>query len=350
LAIEMALAIGASHIFYRTGHRGMFFVDAARRVCTRVRQVGLTPFAWINAHCEHPNAEAGVAIKSIRVGYEGVIFDVGEEVAGKTVGATAIGRRLMEAGIQLEKLYYASFPNIWQHSDIPYQEMNEFCKGGFMPRCFPSFQRTPRTVVDKWAYGEYTRWANEWGTMPPIYPILAAHQDAYGFQRLGPQEFLEWAETLAANKPPFFSVYRVDIVQSELWTILAAIGAPPPIHVQKDIGAAPLVEAEPVPPALPEVQPEPTPSPVAETVAGPAPSPQVTSPPAPAGEEPAPTVLEAPEAVFHDVTVNDSVWSLCERYSITRDQFWEWNGHMWDERGLPRDGLYMQEGWRVRVE
>jgi len=30
-------------------------------------------------------------------------------------------------------------------------------------------------------------------------------------------------------------------------------------------------------------------------------------------------------------------------------QFWEWNGHLWDEQGLPRDANYMQAGWRVRV-
>ena len=49
------------------------------------------------------------------------------------------------------------------------------------------------------------------------------------------------------------------------------------------------------------------------------------------------------------VQVSDTVWTLCERYGCTREQFWEWNGYLWDERGWPRDANYLQPGWRVRV-
>jgi hypothetical protein len=63
-------------------------------------------------------------------------------------------------------------------------------------------------------------------------------------------------------------------------------------------------------------------------------------------ESPAPPV---PTAVYHKVTVNDSVGGICREYGISRAQFWEWNGHLWDELGMPRDALYLQEGWRIRV-
>ncbi len=326
----MAAAIGATHILYKTGHRGMFFVDAARRVCERVKEAGLIPFAWPFIYCDDPNSEAEVALKSFQVGYEGVVFDIEEQAAGRAVGAAALGRRLLEAGINPQRLYYTSYPNIWQHLDIPYREMNSFCHGGFMPQCYPTFQRTHRTVINKWGYGEHARWAEEWGNMPPLYVILAAYKDEHATQRLTPQEFLEWAETLAAHEPPFYSIYRAGTTDRELWPILAALGESPPVTTPE--------------PPPPEPEPEaPTTSAPAERPAAP---PATEAEPAPTPkEEPAPTS----PAVYHVATVNDTVWSICRQYSISREQFWEWNGPLWDGKGLPRDGLYLQEGWRLRV-
>lgn len=332
LAIEMAVAIGAGHILYKTGHRGMFFVEAAQRVRDRVRAAGLIPFAWPFIHCDDPLAEAEVAIKSWETGYDGIVFDIEDQAGGQAVGAAALGRRVLEAGLDPQRLYYTSFPNIWQHLDIPYREMNQFCRGGFMPQCYPTFQRTPRTVVQKWAYGEHARWTQEWGNMPPLYPILAAYKDEHANERLSGQEFLEWAQALAAHDPPFYSIYRAETTPRELWPILAALGvSPSPVLV------TPPEVAEPEPVAIPAPSPiETQPTPVAPAEV-PATQPVV--------EE---DTCESPP-VYHIVTVNDSVWSLCARCGLSRAQFWEWNGHLWDERGLPRDALYMQEGWRLRI-
>ncbi|HIQ02483.1 MAG TPA: hypothetical protein EYH30_10245, partial [Anaerolineales bacterium] len=231
LAIEMALAIGGTHILYKTGDRGMFFVEAARRVYDRVRQAGLIPFAWTFIYCDDPLAEAEVAIKSARMGYEGIVFDIEGQAGGKGVGAATLGQRVLQAGLNPARLYYTSFPNIWQHLDIPYREMNRFCRGGFMPQCYPTFRRLPRTVIGKWAYGEHARWSEEWGDMPPLYPILAAYKDEHATQRLSAQEFLEWAQALAAHDPPFFGIYRAGTTDRELWPILAALGEPPPVPI-----------------------------------------------------------------------------------------------------------------------
>lgn len=329
LAIEMAFSIGATHILYKTGDRGMFFVDAARRVWKRVREAGLIPFAWTFIYCDDPLAEAEVALKSLEVGYEGVVFDIEDQAAGKRVAAATLGQRLLRAGVDPARLYYTSFPNIWQHLDIPYRQMNLFCRGGFMPQCYPTFRQSPSTVIDQWAYEEHARWSQEWGDMPPLYPILAAYKDEHATQRLTPQEFLEWAETLAAHEPPFFSIYRAGSTDQELWPILAALGeppAPPPIPrpMPVEVEAAPPTEVAPVPPEPAPARAEAPPAKVKEAPTGPAP-------------------------VYHIVNVNDTIWSICQRYGITRAQFWEWNGHLWDEQNLPRDALYMQEGWRVRV-
>lgn len=331
LAIEMALTVGATHVFYRTGERGMFFVDAAQRVCERVRQAGLVPFAWTFVYCDDPHAEAEVAFKSAQAGYQGIVFDVEDQAAGKGVAAATLGARLLEAGLSPHQLYYTSFPNIWQHLDIPYREMNTFCRGGFMPQCYPTFQRTARTVINKWAYGEHARWSREWGTMPPLYPVLSAYSDEHALRRLSRQEFLEWAELLADCAPPFFSIYHAGTTSPELWAILAALGEGPPMPAPQPPAAA----VEPTPPARPATV-EPTPPPTEPSAPGPE-------------EERREKAAPATLPVYHVVTVNDTVWSLCQRYGITRAQFWEWNGHLWDEQWLPRDPVYLGEGWRVQV-
>ncbi|MBN1178546.1 MAG: hypothetical protein JXD18_05005 [Anaerolineae bacterium] len=358
-AIEMANAIGATHIFYKTAHRGMFFVEGAPRVYDRIRRAGLIPFAWLVTHGDNPLAEARAAVKSAKVGYEGIVFHVEDAIRGKSVGVATLGRQVVAAGIDPHMLYYTSYPNIWQNLDIPYQEMNAFCRGGFMPLCFPFFERTPRTVIGKWAYGEHARWAEEWGNMPPLYPVVAAYKDRDATRQLTAQEFLEWAQVLAAHRPAFFSVYRAETTHGEVWPVLAALSEGPP---------------EPVPsaPSVPEPEPEPALEPslsltqpmvlddvlLSETQA--VPSVQAVREPRPAVPQPAPKPRPAPRStkesapaehagVYHDVTVNDTVWSLCKQYAISRAQFWDWNGYLWDETGKPRDILYLQEGWRVRV-
>ncbi len=304
-ALEMAAAIGATHLLYRVGWRGMFLVEAARYVLRHARDAGLIPMAWVPLSLEHPLAEAEVVRKSFQVGYAGVVLEVGEASGGKTVAAATLGRQILADGGDSARLFYASFPNIWQHPEIPYREMNQFCRGGFMPWCTFTRRRSPKTVVDKWAYGEHARWAKEWGDMPPMYPVLAVGKDGGTGERPGVSEFLEWAQALAAHRPPFLSIYGVGTADRELWPILASLGP----------SVAPLPAPQPAPPS-----------------------------PAPAEEIP-------PQATarFHVVTVNDTIWSICKRYGISRQQFWEWNGHLWDDLGLPRDEVYLQEGWRVRV-
>ncbi|MCX7856250.1 MAG: hypothetical protein N2556_09840, partial [Anaerolineae bacterium] len=238
-SLEMAAAVGATHLIYRVGVRGMFFVEAARWVENRARQAGLVPLAWVPLSLDDPFAEAALVVKSRRVGYEGVVLDLTERTAGKTVAAATLGRKLAEAGVEPERLFYAAPPNIWQCPEIPYREMNGFCHGGFMPWCSLSARRTPRTVVDKWAYGEYARWQQERGDMPPLYPILAVGMAEESTRKPGVTEFLEWVQTLAAHNPPFLSIYGINFLDRELWPILASLGpsvAPPP---ERQVSLAP---------------------------------------------------------------------------------------------------------------
>ncbi len=300
----MAAAIGATHLIYRVGVRGMFFVEAARWVERQAREAGLVPLAWVPLSLEDPLAEAALILKALRGGYEGAVLEARENVSGRTVAAATLGRRVLESSVEAERLFLASSPDLWRRPDFPGRELARFCQGGLMPFCFPSLRRRPRTVVDRWAYGEFPRLAQEWGVSLPLYPVLSLLRDEKTGESAAVEEFLEWAQAVAEKRPPFLSVHRVGVAARDLWPILAAM--------------------------------EPTPVPAPERRSQELPQKEETSPP-------------QPVARYHVVTVNDTLWSICQRYGITRAQFWEWNGHLWDERGLPRDELYMEEGWRIRV-
>ena len=97
-ALEMAAAVGATHLIYRVGRRGMFFVEAARRVEGRSRQAGLVPLAWVPLSLDDPFAEAALVAKARRVGYEGVVLDLTDAAAGKTVAAATLGGRSRRPG------------------------------------------------------------------------------------------------------------------------------------------------------------------------------------------------------------------------------------------------------------
>jgi len=223
LAIEMAVEIGARHVVYKTGHRAMFFPEAARRVHDRVRAAGLIPFAWPFIFCDDPAGEARVALKTAEVGYEGIVFDIEDQAAGQQANATELGQRLLDAGLAPAMFYYTSFPNISQHSSIPYAEMNSFCKGGLMPQSYPTFLKPAEVVIHEMTYEEHAKWSEIWGYSPPIYPILAGYRDEHGSDRLTPEEFIPWANALAEHNPTFFNIYRAAVTNRDLWPILAAL-------------------------------------------------------------------------------------------------------------------------------
>jgi hypothetical protein len=349
-AVDMAHAIGATTVLCKAGHQGMFFVESARRIHDQVRAAGLTPLAWAATHLDNPVAAAKMAVKSVQIGYEGFVFYVNDEASGKALAAKTLGWQLLEANFDPGRLYYAASPNVWQHPGIPYQAINQFCRGGFMPFCSPALGQDPRTVINEWVYGPQRDRSEAWADPPPTYPILGTSANEEAPRALDAPEFLSWAQALEDHDPDFFSVYHAGSIGRQLWPILAAMGrpapTPPPVTAPVEEEPAPepppveeqpspVTELEPAPP--PEPFPEPEPVPVPE----PAPEP-----------EPEPTPEPSPRpstAVYHEVTVNDTVWGICRQYGIEKSQFWKWNGHLWDEVGMPRDTLYLQDGWRVRV-
>jgi hypothetical protein len=141
----------------------------------------------------------------------------------------------------------------------------------------------------------------------------------------------------------------------------------PSSHAEADIFGSPeLAISQPPEPArmestdLPELEAPPQPKPVEvppslvyRSEAVPPPRPRPVTPPIsapPAMSEPVALQGEQAGEVYVTATPDDTVAGLCRKYGCTKAQFWEWNGHLWDDLWWPRDPDYMQVGWRVRVE
>ncbi len=293
VAIEMAQAIGARIVLFKSGEEGEYY-SASPRVARRIADAGLIPCAWPVITCRDPEAEADVAIRSILDGYVGLVFDVEEPAAGRGAGATRLGEIMIETELPPEVMFFTSLPNISAHPGIPYLEMSRFCKGGFMPQAYASFGWSPRYTLDVVTYGEFHRWAREQGVERPIYPVLGLYRDAHGTEPLPVVEVRAWLDALARYRPTFFSVYRAGVIDRKVWPLLAAFETTPK-------GCQP-----PLPPP--------------------------------------------PEGRYVTVQPGETIARLCERYGCSIEQFWNWNGHLWDARNKPRDPRLLEHGWIVRVE
>lgn len=292
VAIEMAHAIGARIVLFKSGEGGEYFA-AAPRVVRRIFDAGLVPCAWPVITCRDPEAEADVAIRSILDGYVGLVFDVEEPAAGRGAGAARLGEIMAETELPPEVMFFTSLPNISAHPGIPYLEMSRFCKGGFMPQAYASFGWPPRYTLEVATFGEYLRWVQSGGVERPIYPVLGLYRDAHGEEPLSADEVRAWLDALARYRPTFFSVYRAGVIDRQAWPLLAAF----------------------------------------ETT--------------PRGELPPP--LSPPEGEYVAVRPGETIAMLCERHGCSIEQFWEWNGHLWDARGKVRDPRLLEHGWIVRV-
>jgi hypothetical protein len=277
-----------------------------------VRGAGLIPFAWQVVHCDDPKGEARVVIQTADAGYEGIVLDVSDRAAEREAGAKELGRLLLDAGLNPRVLYYSGFPNISQQPGIPYVQLNVYCRGGFMSRSFPSLEKPAEVVIHKMTYEEHAKWTRRWGDSVPLYPVLAAFGDERGADRLAVNEFGHWVRVLATHTPSFVSIFCAESTDREYWPTLADLAVPRPPRA---------VIFEP-------------------TVLSASTS----------SDEAGISAESVEQAVYVVVQPDDTVLWLCQEYDSTRSQFWEWNGYLWDGRGLPRDPDYMQAGWRVRVK
>ena len=154
-----------------------------------------------------------------------MILDTEAPCSRKFAQARTLAEAVLNAGLDLHRLYNCSFPNISHHRDLPYDELNEICRGGLMPMSYGSFfapgdptpwEQQARRVIDEWTYGHYETWVERWGYRPPLYPVLAPYHDEYGAVRMGPEEFQVWLDRLAAYSPTFFSIFTAAVIDDAL--------------------------------------------------------------------------------------------------------------------------------------
>jgi len=292
-AVDMAQAIYAHFVLFKTGQEGEYLTQAARGSVKRITDAGLVPIAWPVITCQDPEAEADVAIQTILDGYAGLVFDIEKPASGQHEGAARLGEMMIETELPPEVMFFTSFPNISANLDIPYAEMAKFCKGGFMPQAYAAFGWNAQYTIDVVTYREFDIWSQKSGYEAPLYPVLGLYHDEHGEDLLTLGEMHSWVSALSARRPTFFSIFRAGVVPEAVWPLLRRV---------------------------------------------------VTTP---RGQRPP----EGHPVQGHYITVcpGETMSEICRRHHCSLRQFWAWNGHLWDARGKPREAQLLENGWIVRV-
>ena len=290
-AIEIARAIDARFIFFKTGQAGTYFERPAQSAARLIGEAGLAPIAWSVVTCRDPEAEADVAIRSILDGYAGLVFDVQQSADGQHAGAARLGEIMVETELPQETIFLSSLPNVMAHPELPLAEMARFCQGGFMPQAYACFGWNPRYTLDVVAYREFEQWADQHRYTAPIYPILGFCRDANEEAPLTTNEVSRWLTVLEERRPTFYSLYRAASIPEEAWPLIAETSTIPP------------------------------------------------------GQQPS----KESGGDYATVQQGETVSSLCAQHRCSVQRFWAWNGHLWDVQGQRRDPGLLEHGWVVRV-
>ena len=254
-AIEIAPEMEATHVLYRVAY-GSYYYSGMKQVAQQIASAGLIPFAWMYLLLDNPRGEADAVLRAFRDGFRGFIFDTeANKCRNRFHEAAELGEYLITGGVDADKLYNCSYPNISSHRDLPFDQLNEYCKGGLMPMSYGTFYRPDSTVppeqqaarvIDEWTYGHHEYWSRRWGYSPPLYPILGPYHDEYGRRRMPPAEFQIWLDRLEAHQPTFFSVFTAAVINDDLLPLLSAF----PLAGEPEAPASPTLKLEVVSPEV----------------------------------------------------------------------------------------------------
>jgi hypothetical protein len=306
-AVEMAMRIGGTHLLIKVGHGPYYFPEVTREMVRRVHTLGLYPLAWVQL-TSHASQEAHKAvIESLTRGYEAVVLFL---TPGRGVPAQlrALAEALINAEVPPQRLMLASQPLPYLQDRTALEALVAVCQGGWMPFCFPGGGRTAQQLIDQDVYHAMGDLSLIWGKTPEIYPVLSSVEGAEG-EDLLPEAFIPWVEGIARHGVDFFSVYHTAGIEKVLWPMLQAVN----VACLETGGRAAVAGGN---------------GEVSMSINDPA----------------------VPQPVYVTVRTSDTVWGIISRHNLKREQFWTWNAHLWDSRGLPRDPDYLQEGWRIRVK
>jgi len=302
-ATEMATQIEGTHLLVKVGHGPIYFPETTRNLITRIRTLGFHPAAWLPITNQAPEQAIHAIVHALEIGYEALVLHLGTtDLTGEQVKPLADALDNVE--IPRARLYIAS-PPLSHMSDT--QVMNElvpFCQGGWMPLAFGTWGGSAEDVIDREIYQALGDLSLAWDKTPEVYPVLSPSYGAADATYL-PEEFIPWIDGITRHGVDFFSVYHTANTEKALWPLLKAVN---------------LTCRESIP---------------------------VTTPSELPGDH---NLVALPQPVFIVTKTSDTVWGIITRHGLTKEMFWTWNAHLWEDRGLPRDPDYLQEGWRIRVK
>ncbi|HNT74023.1 MAG TPA: LysM domain-containing protein [Anaerolineae bacterium] len=298
----MAKAIGAAHLLIKVGHGPHYFPETTRTMLKRVRTLGLHPLAWIQITNRVPQDAFKAILEALAQGYETVVLSL-----NNTPLAAESMQRLVElldnAEAPRQRLCLSTPPFIQLPTPDAAAVIALFCQGGWMPQCSAMWGENPDQVIDRDVYQTLSDLSLMWGKTPEVYPVLSpVNKDSESV--LLPETFIPWVESITRHGIDFFSIYHAANTEKTLWSMLEAVNV---ACLETDEHTS---VAEPG---------------VVESVA-----------------------LVQP--IYITVSASDTVWGIISRHGLTKQQFWTWNAHLWESRGLPRDPDYLQEGWRIRIK
>ncbi|MBN2003373.1 MAG: LysM peptidoglycan-binding domain-containing protein [Anaerolineae bacterium] len=301
-AAEMATAISANSLLVKVGHGPHYFPETTKNLVKRVRIMGFRPLAWIQLTAQAPQDALKAIVESQSAGYDGAILVLGSAmVTGEQLRPLADALDNVE--MPRRRLYLSTPPVAYLPDPRAIEILAPLCQGGWMPQCFAAWGKAPDVMVDRDIYQTLGELSLQWGKAPDVYPVLSPMR-GLGNTMLLPEEFIPWIESIARHGMDFFSVYHADNTEKALWPMIESVN----VACMETGGHAAVAE------------------PVVESV------------------------VPVAQPIYITVATSDTVWGVIARYGLSKQQFWTWNAHLWDSRGLPRDPDYLQEGWRLRIK
>ena len=303
-AAEMATHIEGTHIFVKVGHGPIYYPETTRNLVSRIRSLGFHPAAWLPITDQAPEQALKAIIQALDLGYELLVIRLGmTPLSGEQ--AKKLANALDNVEIPRARLYMSSPPISHLADTQSMIELVPFCQGGWMPLAFGNRGSSAEDIIDREIYQALGDLSLVWGKTPAVYPVLSPSHK-HGVTYLA-EEFIPWIESITRHGVDFFSVYHAANTEKALWPMLKAINLTCR-EAASDIDIA----ASDLP-----------------------------------GQE---SAVSLPQPVFIVAKAGDTVWGMITRYGLTKEIFWAWNAHLWDDRGLPRDPDYLQGGWRFRVK
>jgi hypothetical protein len=303
---EMITRIDGTHLIAKVGHGPYYFPEAARESVQRIRALGHIPLAWVQLTRRLPTEVRKAIVMALDLGYEAVILFLRPEVS---VGANfeELTQALIDVEIPRDKLILASPPLPHLNDAAALEALAPICQGGWMPMCFAAWGSDATALMDREVYHALGDLSLLWDRTPAVYPVISPRYGLRG-EAVLPERFIPWVEGISRHGVDFFSVYHAADTEKVLWPMLQAVNI-----ACLETGGRSAVAAKPQ----------------MDIETG---------------------LASIPQPVYITASASDSVWGIISRHSMKREQFWAWNAHLWESRGLPRDPDYLQEGWRIRVK